>query len=224
MALVGVHIVGNVAGHPEMLWATFEHENNAPRDTYGYINKSKKSVVFSADTTGDWTFYDAGSKQQVNISHMKLNDENIIAIPNFTISPSNTSIINPWGCAGNPPNPEVESVAQSNSQIISINNNVRRWLAEGDARKYYLIDGTTWTLRGKFPDGEYQMRENEVGTSTLANSTIETYFQGHNCFFCHTNNKNDYTGLSHIFGDIIGLGNTPSSPKEAASHENRMNE
>ena len=30
MALVGLHVVGVVQGHPEFVWATFEHDKNAP--------------------------------------------------------------------------------------------------------------------------------------------------------------------------------------------------
>lgn len=30
VALVGLHIAGSVAHHPEMIWATFEHKDNAP--------------------------------------------------------------------------------------------------------------------------------------------------------------------------------------------------
>jgi hypothetical protein len=36
LALVGMHVVGSAAGHPEMIWATFEHVNNAPAGTYSY--------------------------------------------------------------------------------------------------------------------------------------------------------------------------------------------
>src|SRR5262249_42676021 len=30
VALVGLHVVGVVQGHPEFVWATFEHRRNAP--------------------------------------------------------------------------------------------------------------------------------------------------------------------------------------------------
>jgi len=36
LALVGFHVVGSVKGHPEMIWATFEHMDNAPNGDYTY--------------------------------------------------------------------------------------------------------------------------------------------------------------------------------------------
>ena len=36
VALVGIHVVGSAAGHPEMIWATFEHVGNTPNDAYSY--------------------------------------------------------------------------------------------------------------------------------------------------------------------------------------------
>src|SRR5215471_9224857 len=36
LAMLGLHVVGSVANHPEMVWATFEHVGNAPSATYQY--------------------------------------------------------------------------------------------------------------------------------------------------------------------------------------------
>jgi hypothetical protein len=34
LALVGMHVVGSTAGHPEMAWATFEHVGTTPMDSH----------------------------------------------------------------------------------------------------------------------------------------------------------------------------------------------
>jgi hypothetical protein len=47
LALVGMHVVGSAAGHPEMIWATFEHVANTPRAPYQYINSSGSTVTVS---------------------------------------------------------------------------------------------------------------------------------------------------------------------------------
>ncbi len=58
---------------------------------------------------------------------------------------------------------------------------------------------------GALPTGQYP-EGNEIGTSNLSNSTMETYHQNINCFACHsTSTKDDYTGLSHIFEEIVPL-------------------
>jgi hypothetical protein len=47
LALVGMHVVGSADGHPEMIWATFEHVANTPRAPYQYINTSGATVTVS---------------------------------------------------------------------------------------------------------------------------------------------------------------------------------
>ncbi|OED45160.1 hypothetical protein ACH42_05550 [Endozoicomonas sp. (ex Bugula neritina AB1)] len=55
LALVGFHIGGIVKGHPEMIWATFEHRKNAP-------NVSAKFTPSTVISGQDFTFYRAGTK------------------------------------------------------------------------------------------------------------------------------------------------------------------
>jgi hypothetical protein len=40
LAMVGMHVVGSTKGHPEMIWATFEHIGNAPNDDYSIETQS----------------------------------------------------------------------------------------------------------------------------------------------------------------------------------------
>ena len=42
LALVGLHVVGSVAGHPEMIWATFEQTNNSPDANYYFVGTDGK--------------------------------------------------------------------------------------------------------------------------------------------------------------------------------------
>jgi sulfur carrier protein ThiS len=217
MALVGIHIVGNVAGHPEMLWATFEHMNNTPDATYSYINTSDQSTTVNQDTSGTWTFSKTDSTGPFNESHMALSGENIQAESGFTISASDTLRTNPFGVIeGTVPNQNVTSAAESNSQIISINNNVIGMLIDGDVRQNYMQIGNTWTDSGAFPTGPYSSGGNELGASTLANTTMETYYQNNNCFFCHQpfNTPKTYTQMSHIFSELTPLTPVPSSKTE----------
>jgi len=44
LAMVGMHVVGSANGHPELIWATFEHVGNAPNAAYSYINSSGSST------------------------------------------------------------------------------------------------------------------------------------------------------------------------------------
>jgi hypothetical protein len=87
-------------------------------------------------------------------------------------------------------------------------------LAAGDVRKNYILTGATWTIGGAPPNGG-PPNGNEVGTSMMCNTTMETYQQGTNttkvgtnCFDCHSGNMlgdPSGNGLSHIFGTLKPL-------------------
>ena len=137
---------------------------------------------------------------------MQLSGTGIVPIAPHTISPSDTLRWKPFGAATNlSPNPIDGNAANSNTEIISINNSVRGMLLSGDIRGNYIMSGATWTIGGASPTSS-----NQVGTNQLANSTMETYQQGtstlggpgFNCFSCHTANT---TFVSHVFPQLKPL-------------------
>lgn len=215
LALVGMHVVGSTVGHPEMIWATFEHFGNTPNAAYSYINTGNVTTNVPQNTAGTWLFSAGGSAGPFNNVHM-----DFISAPNiesavgtsFTISPSDTLRAKAWGAASDfRPNPLDASTAASNTEVISINNSVIGQLAGGDIRTNYFMSGSTWTIGGAPPTGSFKNGVgNEVGTSRMANSTMETYFQGtntlwatgSNCFSCHVNNTTD---VSHIYPTLQPL-------------------
>lgn len=235
LALLGMHVVGSVKGHPEMIWATFEHRHNSPNLTYDYVDENGKTKTVSADIGNYWLLNSKSTDIVYNKSHMNYENNTIVAKSNNTISPSNTKRINAFGVAYDnnaKPNNENKSSAESNSQIIAVNNTVRDQLIAGDVRKNYIFIGATWTQNGAAPTGKsYSVKKKQtspgvaVGTSQLANSTMETYFQygagkfnsnDASCFSCHHGSlaPNAPYDLSHIYslllkGEILSL-NTPN--------------
>jgi hypothetical protein len=207
LALVGIHVVGSTAGHPEMIWATFEHFANAPRATYSYVNTGNSTVSVNQNTNGSWVFAKTNSSGPFNQEHMAFNAPNIISMPGFTISPSDTIRWKAFGGASDvSPNPIDGSTPASNTEIIAIDNSIGGMLASGDVRGNYVMTGATWTIFGAPPGNG-----NQVGTSALSNTTMETYQQGQdttlanggsNCFTCHTSNT---TGVSHVFAPLKPL-------------------
>lgn len=190
LAMVGMHVVGSTKGHPEMLWATFEHVSSTPNAAYSYNSTSGLQNV-AQNTDGNWLFSVDGAAAPFNQAHMRVNSSgNIEAVSPHTISPSNTIRWKPWG--------KPTGSASSNTELISINNSVRGMLVSGDVRHNYIQTGTTWTIFGAPPSST-----NQVGTNFLANTTMETYQQGTstaangtNCFTCHTTNT---VRVSHMF-------------------------
>ena len=202
LACVGYHLVGSTKDHPEMIWTTFEHYQNTPDANYYYVaNDGDVTLKKNWNDDGtpvqkDWLFMDGRSKEQsMNQMRMELKGNGILATPNKTIGPGNTMRTHPWGGAPD------SSSATNNTAIVSINNNIASLLADGDVRKNYFLVGATWTRNG-VPGVGFQIPE-VVGSLTLANTTMETYFQYKNCFDCHKGGK--LNGLSHIFGSIQPL-------------------
>jgi len=212
LALVGMHVVGSVAGNPEMIWSTFEHIDNAPNDTYAYTSASGTKTV-DEDTRGTWLFCCSNHAGPFDQAHMRQSGADIVPIPPFTISPSDTLRRKAWGSASDEtPNPFTSSVAASNAEVISLDSALLRLLPSGDARRNYFMLGATWTKNGSAPNGFFPTG-NAVGTNRLDNATLETYLQGpstkaagtFSCFSCHSAAAIDLTGMSHVFPDIKPL-------------------
>lgn len=201
LAMVGMHIVGSTGstnpantnhGHPEMLWATFEHLSNGPAAEYTYSKTPSGTTTVPQNTAGTWVFSANGAAAPFNDMHMRMGGptgDHIVANSPFTISPSNILRIKPWGLDGGSATP--------NAEVISINSTVRSLLDPADLRRNYFHEGTTWTIFGASPTAG-----NQVGTKKLENTTLETFFQGNNCFSCHSTNT---TLVSHVFNDTSPL-------------------
>jgi len=222
MALVGMHIVGSVAHHPEMVWATFEHLNITPNAAYTYLDSNSKVDTVKQDSGSGWLFSANGSATNPNVSNMTNQDtvtgiisDTIFAYTGHTISPSNTLMAMPWGSAMDSlTNQEDKSSSASNSEILSINNTIQSLFPGTDVRKNYLQIGATWTSGGAPPTGVSYGSDTtagvSIGTSVLANSTMETYIQlaSTSCFTCHHDHASPSLNpaeLSHIFGGLQPL-------------------
>lgn len=228
LALVGIHIVGSAHGHPEMIWSTFEHKYNAPNAMYQYVNATNQVVNVGPDTDGTWLFNSNPSDTSIanaNKSFAAFNHDTIVAKNGNAIQPSNTIRVLAWGSAYNlQPNQQDPNTAYANSQVISINNSIINQLVGNDVRKNYLLIGSTWTFGGLAPSGVAFTQNNNlndgvaIGTSNLANSTMETNAQESSpmvsatgsttCFSCHSSSPASLDpkinfGLSHVFNPLM---------------------
>lgn len=192
LAMVGMHVVGSVSGHPELLWATFEHVSNDPAAAFSYAKLPSGTASVPQNTAGNWVFSANGATSPFNEQHLAMGGptgDHVVAVAPFSISPSNILRTMPWGLAG--------SNTNGNAEVISINNVVRSTLDPADLRRNYFHEGTTWTIFGASPTGG-----NQVGTNKLENTTMETFNQGGNCFNCHVTNT---TAVSHVFNSTKPL-------------------
>ena len=231
LALVGMHIVGSVAGHPDMVWSTFEHEKNAPNGSYSYSSKSGVKTV-PQRTAGAWVFCCSNPSGPFNQARMTRVGSHIESNMGFTLGPSDTIRWKAWGAASNQA-AGLRNTAESNAEVIATNNDVIQMLPN-DVRSNYILDGATWTGGSGGPTGDYPSG-NVFGTNYLSNTTLETYLQGSNttnvggnsCFLCHNATGVNLLAMSHVFyytKPLFGqaLATTPKSLTLTPTHSETL--
>ncbi|MBV8751856.1 MAG: hypothetical protein JO328_03255 [Hyphomicrobiales bacterium] len=204
VALVGMHVVGVVKGHPEFAWATFEQIDNAPDLPAGMNPRSPDPV-----NTNSFTFYKGGTPA---------NASNVLST-NLTIDP-NTQVISPitnvfrqfeYGGAS----------AIRVADIVSMNQHSRSEITARKGEKvdtvfaHYRLIGTAWMLANTLKPGDGNMASEAIGSIDLANATLETFVQGagNNCFGCHdTSGGSGYPGKDINQSHII-LSKLPPDPR-----------
>jgi hypothetical protein len=202
LALVGMHVVGPVKGHPEVVWATFEHEDNAPNNDFYFNSLFGPRLEVPYNSQGDWNFMqNGGSRDGALVAQMTVQSNgDLQATQGNSIRPNDVYRVNPWGSAPTP------ASADNNSQLISLNFDIELMLGlVKDVRANYIQVGAVWSKDGSIPaSGTDPML---AGSLLLANSTMETYHQEDTpgCFGCH----NSEFGLSHL----VSGSNTPLVPK-----------
>ncbi len=189
VGLVGLHVVGVVKNHPEFIWATFEHVDNAPdlpanlKPLTEHLNK----VV----SQRDWTFYQAGT----TVKNSNANNASLVSLEDpqaQTLSPI-TQVFRQFPHGG--------GSSQNVQNIKSLNQSVHEQLGNNSIWRHYELVGAIWFNPNKgtlIPNSTLQDRI--TGSTELSNSTIETFTQGakfqNNCFWCH-NTKMKYPPASN---------------------------
>ncbi len=174
VALVGLHVVGVVQDHPEFIWATFEHKDNAPDLPPG---AGPSTPVDSRD----WTFYKANTPaSQCNLS------DNTAANPSITLVDPATQALSPvtnvfrQAASGG-------GDAQNKANIAALNASVAAQLAADDVFGNYRLTGGVWMPPNSLVPGlnPGSVRPLLRGSTELANPTMETFTQTGSCFSCH---------------------------------------
>lgn len=200
LGLVGFHLVVNTPLHPEFLWATFEHDDNAPDCTNP-----------QPEPADGWSFNNPACVQ--NGQPCTPNQTNVIPTQVCRVSPDG------GGSATNVTNIQSlnQSVSATLQKLIAIDpgryGSMAVWLN-------YSLAGNLWTVNGQLPPAPSV----QAGSLFNANTTMETFFQqaGHNCFTCH-GTQGEFAGnapanLSHLFGFVQRSGgcNNGKGPLPAA--------
>jgi hypothetical protein len=190
VALVGLHIAGVVNGHPEMIWATFEHKRNAPNVIDAQRTSVGPDTVISEQ---DFTFYRAGTsyagcnQNPAATNRLKLDEAT------QTLSPV-TQACRQFEFGNDPTD---SKTAGNDRNIALLNESVAQQLDSTDVWGNYLEVGAIWFAAkdGLEPGMSLATDDILTGSLKLSNSTIETFTQTqsvmNNCFRCH-NTKQEF--------------------------------
>jgi len=179
LALIGFHIGGIVNNHPEMIWATFEHMDNAP-------NVPPELGLGSPVSDQDFKFYKANTTlENCNINPASSNrlrlDESTQTLTPITevcrlYEFGNQSGVDPT----------------NDANIASLNRQIQGQLTQNnDVWANYREIGAIWFLDGSNLQPGLSLTTDQLltGSVSLSNSTIETFTQRqstmNNCFRCH---------------------------------------
>lgn len=196
VALVGLHVVGVTDGHPEFLWATFEHKLNAPA-------LADNSFNAAASDPQNYTFYAANTPfANANALNNPIKIDRANPQPVLSFDPktqrfapvTNAVLLNRTGGETNSPDgaANIDKLNQSAQGFLN-----RQSEKQAQFASYNLI-GTVWFAPNAFatsaPGWESLAATDAKGSVNLANSTAETFFQVasdkdiskvQNCFTCH---------------------------------------
>ncbi len=210
LGLIGMHLAIATDDHPEFVWASFEHNDNAPNcgetsnRAWSFTSQQCASKLPGAFTSKD----------------PACNFNKAEKTSNITGTPSEVCRQYPDGTA----NGDLKA-NENRADITATNTQAQKYLAAASDTqmqllKNYFILGALWVSH---IDQDSDIG-NQRGSLRLANPIAETTFQNvdlnagfiSNCFGCHnyagskTANPNNITSgnLSHIFFDIqTGQGN-----------------
>jgi len=186
LALVGFHIGGIVKGHPEMIWATFEHSGNAPNVA---ANPTPQRIV----SDRDWTFYRAGTPYKA--CNVNPASSSLLQLDQATqkLSPI-TQACREFEFGNDPDRPKdrIKSMQLNDQNIASLNKQTRYRLQQSsDVWANYFEVGAIWfrAIDGLKPGMALATDDILTGSLKLSNATIETFTQTqsvmNNCFRCH---------------------------------------
>ncbi len=226
VALVGFHIAGVVKDHPEFIWATFEHEDNAPTLSQGMLSLSQninyndsavKEYFESTVISGkNWTFYKAGTPY----GECNVNNAPVIKLVNAEkqiLSPITQAFTRYELGVGFPLNSDDVTNLKN---IQQLNESVQQQLDSGSIWKNYRMVGAIWLAANNGLAPRSDLQDLITGSRRLSNVNMETFTQKvsnqNNCFSCHNtmnryfpetakNNPNDVQGAIILPGKNMNV-------------------
>ena len=200
LGLVGFHLVINTQLHPEFVWATFEHVNNAPDCTKPQNQPAVGWSFLSSDCTK--CLQENGFN---GCPQCKFNQQ--ASTPPFGLTGPPTQVCRYYR-DGTDPEPTTGGNNNDTNRfnIDTLNTQLAGLMPTSGPMavfKNYVLVGGLWTNGGVASGGTDVQR----GSLENANTTMETFLQSGankaNCFSCHGYNPSTPLTVSHIISDLL---------------------
>lgn len=186
VALVGLHIAVVVEGHPEFIWATFEHNDNAP--SYFLQGETDPTGVPS---TKDHTFYAANTEEPLcNVSmtgSLRVNETTQVISAAYGQS-TTTQVYRRYEYG--------EGRVSNQGNIARMNSTAKSSLPSNTFAQRYHEVGAIWFNQPNILKPNWSPTvDNSImtGSLRLSSSVIETFTQDpnaqDNCFACHNTSR-----------------------------------
>lgn len=212
LGLTGMHIVSKTPSTPALIWATFEHRNNAP---------DAGNTGAAPPLGGSWNFFNPACADCTTNTYQTGKPAQVVRM-----HPQGNSSIGTFpggqGCEVDPTQfacqDKVRKGLDESSQAIQAINASAQALIRANPglinpvwANYELV-GNVWTIGGAVPP----VLQAQQGALSAANTSMETFVQNgvanvsnpYSCFSCHNmqgptlDQSLPPVGLSHLFHEI----------------------
>ena len=179
IGLVGFHLVQKTPTHPEFIWATWEHIANAPvcKGSNNTQCQDPSAPSSGLSTASGWSLSNPKASTSYNVASYN---------PATPATQPITQVCRVAPCGNG-----------DQTNIGQLNKAVRAKLGSNVWANYFLI-GTVWGNPKTFPPTG---PSNSVGSTQLANTSMETFVQlpTITCFSCHN------AGASVNFSSVVDV-------------------
>lgn len=218
IGMVGFHMAIFTKKHPEMIWVTWEHKNNAPLcdgssqvSEYNFASKNASSCLFENKSVEQCAEYNFNS---ANVN----TDPPIKSIPNQVCRMFENGNQHGQSINGNDNAENIKVIKELNDQLVGEKGFLTLLPPDHSMKVWanYEMVGGLWTQNGADSGNAPIDTAKSVGDPNslqrgsleLTNMTMETFEQGSkssvpNCFSCHHYKSESPLTVSHIQKDLM---------------------
>lgn len=220
LGLVGMHMAIWTPNHPEMIWVSWEHEDNAPlcdgsdpKQDWNFASPEAFKCLRKNKASTPYGIPEKCSKYNFNVPVNSGSGIPLTGTPNnvcqeYAFGNEYKKAVN-----GNSTSENLKAIVELNEQLVGEKGLLTKLPKDNPMHiwSHYQMVGGLWTKggaeSGKLPvdskQGPADPNSLQRGSLELTNTTMETFQQGGssfvpNCFGCHNYKKSSPLTVSHI--------------------------